>query len=414
MDFILKNGIIVTQNKKREVIEGDILIEDGKIKKVGNYSESEAKIVIDLNKKIVLPSFINTHFHLGETIYKGLIKKMKLDDYIKKTEEMWKKVKNKKFVQNSTVNYSLLELIKSGTSLFVAARNWENVKKSNLKAFLGYPIMLSDKLSTYLKDFPEKFDKTFEEFNSNNIKVGIWLHSLPFLNEKILEMISEKFYEYDNIFLTIHINETLDERKKVKEVYGEYPIEVMESYKLISSRTLLVHCVHVDENEIQIIKKNNANVSFCPISNVFLKNKLPPIKKFLEKGIKISLASDGLATGKTCNLLSIANFSYEHYNLDHQKLLDLITIDAAKCLGVEKEVGSIEVGKSADFVFFNNKFHVFSKQSLIKKIISLSPAPEDLLVNGKFLMKNKKVFLNEKRIISDFKKAREQICIGNI
>jgi 5-methylthioadenosine/S-adenosylhomocysteine deaminase len=414
MNFLLKDGIIFTHNKKREILEADVLIEDGKIKGIGQYDRSEADVVLELNKKIVLPGFINTHFHLGETIYQNIVRAKSIEEYIQRTEEIWGKARNKKFILNATVDYSLLKLIRSGTSLFVASRNWMNVRRAKIRAFLGYPIMSSKKLRNYLKRFKNGFDDVFENFNSDKIKVGIWLHSLYFSNKEILKMVSEKFYEYKNIFLTVHINETEKERKIVKKNYGKYPIELLESYGLLSNRTLLVHCTYTTENEVQLIKKNHANVSLCPMENVLMGNKAPPIKKFLEEKVNISLASDGLVTGKTCNLLQIAKFSKNLWNfLSWQKLLDLITIDAARCIGIERDLGSLEKGKNADMVIFDN-IPGFSKKSLAQKLILSSPYPSDLIVNGEFLMRDKKTFLDEKIIVSRFKKAREILCTRNI
>jgi 5-methylthioadenosine/S-adenosylhomocysteine deaminase len=410
MSILLKNCYIVTQNKKRKNIFGDILIENGKIKKIGELDKSDADKVIDVNGSIVLPAFINTHMHLGETIFKGFCKKMNLKEYIKFTENINKKIKNKKFVRHATVKFSLLELIKNGVSTFCAARSWRQVKNSGLRAFLGYPFMKSKKLRNYCYSL-NSFDKLYEKYSEKMIKFGIWIHSLSYVDSKILDFISEKFRERKDIFLTIHVGEMSSERKEIYLRYKRLPIEVLDDYKLLDNRTILVHCNYLCEDELNIIAKRKAHVSFCPISNILFKNSPPNIMKFIKRKINFSLATDGLLTSNSANLLKVARVASLLWRkiLSPQKLIDSITVNAAKALNLFDTVGTIEKNKSADLIVFSNSLlKPNNMENIFLNLIYFSPRPSHLIVEGKFIMENGKCStLDENKIIKDFKRARE-------
>ncbi len=412
--MIIKNCQILSVNEKNQLdlFYGDILIKYGKIEKIGKINRI-SRPVIDAKNKLVLPGFINTHFHLGETLYEKLIHPKSTEEYISITENIWRRVKNKKFVRKTTVNYSLVQLIKSGITCFVSARSWSETRKSGLRAFLGYPLMLSRKLRKYSYLFSRNFEKIRKKFKENNkIKVGFWLHSLNFVNRRILEEAAELFEKFGDSFLTIHINESSIERESIVKMYGEEPIKVLDSFGLLNERTLLVHCNYLSKNEIKLIKKRKSKVSLSPVSAYFLCNKLPDLSLFLKEKIPISLSSDNLVVSRTFNILKMCNFVLSIYEneISCEKLFNLITKDAAECINSQMKIGSVEEGKYAELIFFENKNKLFEKNEIIEWLITKFPTPSDVFVGGRFLMKNKKVLpFNEDEVRRNYERVRSHV-----
>lgn len=407
MEMCIRNAILFSQNKKEEVIFDDLLIKDGKIEKIGKIQKY--KFEIDAHGKIILPGLINTHFHLGESIYYKLITPKTTEDYILLTEKIWNNLPVKRGIRKSVVKYSLLQLIKNGITCFMAARSWKEVEKSCLRAFLGYPFMLSKKLKNYSRSFQKKFVKIKKRYSTRKIKIGFWIHSLNFVNSKVLEMLSKWFEKFDDIFLTIHVNESKNERETTYAIYGEEPLKVLDSYGLLNEKVLLVHCNYLSKREIRLIRRRKAKISLNPISAYTLNNQLPPIFKLMEEKIPISLASDNLVVSKTFNLLRVCKFTSHLYKnkISYEKLIDLITINASECLNSQEMMGSIEEGKYADLIFFENTDRLNEKCEIIEWLINNYPMPSDVMVGGEFIMKNRKVIpFEEFKIKENYKKVK--------
>jgi len=407
MKVIIRDALIFTQNRKRGVIVDDILIKNGRIEKIGKNPEDKGLEII-IRGKIVLPGIINTHFHLGESIYHKLVHPRTTEEYISLTECIWKSIRHKWGIRKIIVDYSLLHLIKNGITCFVSARSWKETERSGLRAFLGYPLMLSPKLKKYVYLFERQFRHIRRKYHNKKIKVGFWVHSLNFINSEILEMISRWFEKLNDTFFTIHINETKNERLLILEKYGKEPIEVLDMFDLLKENTLLVHCNYLSKKEIKIIKKRRAKISLCPLSALTFNNNLPPILTLMKEKIPFSLSSDNLSSSKTFNLLKVCKSVFNLYkgSINFQKLIDLVTIDAATCLNMKTSIGSIEEGKFADLIIFDNPNKLENREEIVEWLIKKCPAPSDILVGGNFLMRNKKVLtLKENEITNKYKKV---------
>ena len=195
---------------------------------------------------------------------------------------------------------------------------------------------------------------------------------------------------------------------------GCTPIEFLEKFGLLTEKTILAHCVHLSDNDIEIIKKHNTKVAHCPVSNFKLKSGLMPFQKLNNAGVLVTLGTDGSASNNSLGMLeemkvcalnakTQANSSKAGNVNDVYKTA---TLNGAKAFGIE--AGVIEEGKIADFILYDLNHYLMSPNyNLVSNIVysAQNDCINDVFCNGKQIMFDRKVE-NEKQIIEDF----ENLC----
>lgn len=385
LDLLIINGLVITQNQKREIKKINIGIKDGKITYLGNEIISSNK-VIDAKEYILLPAFLNSHIHFGEYFLRGYKENISTEEYILLGEKFYNKFKDiNDEIRNSSINNVVLESIQNGTLTVFGVRGWPNVQEFPVNAFLGYPIMNSKKLEDYKLNFERKFNSLEKK---ENVEYFIGLHSVKWIEENTLSEISNFFKKNKDIKLSLHICETIEEVKYIREKYGITPIELLNKYNLLNENTLLVHCNYLSEEDIKLIKYNKASVVACHSSNLKLRNKPCDIKKLLDNEINVMVATDGPATNDSLSLLDSLRVTALLTNLDCNKLLDMITINPAEYMKIN--AGSIIEGNKADILFYNrNSLNLTYNKSIIENLIYTSGnKPEIVMKDGKIIIKN--------------------------
>ena len=396
----------------------NILIEGGIIKKIG-HQNNEKLFSIDGQKFLIVPGLINSHYHLGETIYVGKAPLNSLEIYLNYTIKLSKQLnldKNHAIISR----FSILNAALNGTTIFSCARGWAPTKELPLRALLNYPLMKSQKLLNYYEDFSQKFDFLIKEYpkkyinGTNKICFGLWIHSINYIDKKILKIVSKKFKNNNDIRLTIHLSETRNGAEEIKKKWGKTEIQILDDYDLLNERTNLVHVIYLDENDENLIAKNNSNITICPTSNMLLRSGLPNIKSFLKKGINVSIGTDGLATTTSASLLEATKIFYllfRNLNISLKTLLKMITINPAITLGFKK-MGSIKEGNCADLLFYcKDNIALHPLDSILHNLLlGETIRPKKIMVNGKFIMRN--LISKKKGIVQEFENLRSEIYDG--
>lgn len=385
LDLLIKDGLIVTQNSKREIKQSNIGIKDNKIVYVGDKAISSKK-VIEAKEYIILPAFLNAHIHFGEYFLRGYKKNLSTEEYILLGEKFHTKFKNIiDEIRSSSINNVILESIKNGTLTVFGVRGWPNVESFPVNAFLGYPMMNSKKLMEYKLNFEQKFNSLEKK---KNVEYFIGLHSVKWIEKETLIEISNFLKNNKRIKLSLHICETAEEVKYIEKKYKMTPIELLKKYDLLNENTLLVHCNYLSNDDIKLIKNNKVSVAACHSSNLKLKNKPCDIKKLLDNQINVIVATDGPATNDSLSLLDSLRTTALLTNLESNTLLDMITINPAKYMKINS--GSIIEGNNADILFFNrNNLNFTYKKSIIENLIYTSGnKPEIVMKDGKIIIEN--------------------------
>lgn len=422
MSVLIKKPTIITQNKKREQISADIYIEDNEIVQISKKPIStEADYNIDGKKKVVLPGLINTHTHIPMTLLRGYGDDLSLNDWLE--NRIWPvESRLDKYSVEIGSKLGLLEMITTGTTTFVDMYFFEDVigKSSEIagvRSFLGFafidfgtPEYSSEKLIPNCKKFILNWRK------NDLIKPIISPHSTYTCGPETLLKISEISDRYD-VLMHTHCSETRDEIYNVQNKYGIRPVEQLKKYGLLKEKMILAHCGWVTKIEINDISLSGAKISHCPVSNMKIATGgYAPIPEFLESNVPVSLGTDGAASNNTLDMFETMKFCallhkqhrWDPEILPAQTVLDMATIGGAKSLGMQNEIGSIEVGKKADIIMLDfDKAHLSPTYDIVSNLVYSAKGSDvcSSIVNGKLLMlENVFLTLDEYDIIN---KAKE-------
>lgn len=367
MTYKITNAVIITNNDKDEIFyKGEIHIKDGKITYVGdigNGSETDFERVIDADFNIVSPGFFNTHTHIPMTLFRGYADDLTLQDWL------YNKIFPAEDKLTSEMVYwaslaSLIEMAASGTVCINDQYSFcdsimRAVIQSGFKAAIGRGVVSFDEEGTRIriKESRELFEKYHRP---GKIHVFMSPHAQYTVNNKTLNELAEIAAEY-GIGIHTHVSETKKEHDECVAEFGKTPIALMRDEGLLNVPFVGAHCVWVDDNDLEILKNHNASVASCPRSNLKLASGVAPLKKMLDMGINVTLGTDGAASNNRLSMLSeisTAALVQKGVTGDPTALsapcaYKLGTLNGARALGFNS--GSIEVGKDADLVIFNDK-----------------------------------------------------------
>ncbi len=295
-----------------------------KLVKVNNdfYLEDNKKLneITKLENAIVeIPYYYNIHSHLGENLYRDIdgdgwsISKY-LEYVFSITKSLSKEQLQEKTEQsfNEVVQYSKDNMIAG----ICASRSAFVCDLHNLNNLAGYPIMKVEQRSEYLNNGLNGFLEYKNKYENDSCIVGVSIHSLYTNTEKELEF-AKLCVDNGAKFVTIHVSEDLETRAKEIEIYNSKPIATLKRYGLLSENTIIVHCGHLDDDDLKLVQEYNATLVLCPISNVFLNTRIVDVYKLDELKINWCIATDGLATGRT--------FSMEEQSLLVKKIFKKIS-----------------------------------------------------------------------------------------
>ena len=385
MDVIIKGGVVVTQNEKREIVDIDIGIKDGLIVKLGEHL-SNTKSVIRAESYIITPAYLNGHIHFGEYYLRGYKERLGTEEYISAGEKFCRFFDEElEAIRTSSIDNVMCESIKNGTLTFFGMRGWPRVQRFGVNAFLGYPLMNSEKLAGYLKDFEKQFDSLKQE---KDTEYFLGLHSLKWLSERELEAVRIFMQSHPDVKLSLHICETKKEIKYITDKYNMSPICLMDKFDLLNEKALLVHCNYLSEEDRELIKRSGASVAVCHSSNLKLGNVPCDVKALLEKGINVMAATDGPATSDSLSLLDAIRVTALVSGAAVQDLYDMITVNPAKYMGIN--TGSIQAGNKADLMLYDRNDLCFTyRNSVLENLVYLPGCrPAKILKSGKVIVDN--------------------------
>ena len=422
--ILIKNALILSPNTNFEEKQS-ILIKDDIIAEISpEIKEDSIDKIIDAEGKILLPGLINTHTHLSMTLFRGLADDLSLDSWL--NDHIWPMEAN----LNGDYCYigallGAVELIKSGTTTFSDMYFYMEdvaraVEDAGIRAVLSYGMIDFGDAEKRENEIKENLT-LFENCNGmadGRIKVFFGPHAPYTASEDLLIKVRELANEY-NMGIHIHVSETEKEINDILEEKGLRPFEYLDKIGFLGPDVVCAHSVWLSDSEIEIIKKNNVKISHNPCSNMKLASGISPVSKLIENDICVSIGTDGASSNNNLDLieeLKTASLLQKVSTLDPKVLssdeaIAMGTIKGAEALGLDSEIGSIEVGKKADIILIdtNSANMVPDSSSLSSNVIySANGSNVDTTIcNGKILMENKKLTALDEQEIYD--KARQAI-----
>jgi len=413
-DLVIHNATIVTVNASFEIIPNGLLcIKAGKIQRIesmpSNKSLPAAKESIDAAGGLIMPGLVNTHTHLPMTLFRGLADDLPLDIWLNKHIFPAEGA----HINPDNVRWAALlacaEMLLSGTTTccdgyFLEDQVAEAIRLSGMRAVLAQGVI----------DFPApgvpdpgeniKIPQTFcaKWHNpSSLITPSIFCHSAYTCSAETLKKAKAHCVEKDLLF-QIHAAETKNEWQQIKNEHQSTPIQYLDQLELLDENTLLIHCVWIDEDDIEIIAASNASVSHNPESNAKLAAGIAPVPKLLKAGVCVGLGTDGCASNNNLDLFHEMDMAaklhkvdtFDPTTMDAATVVKMATIEGARAIGLDKRTGSIEVGKQADLIVIDTQaphlMPIYHPESHIVYTAKSSDV-RDVVVDGCVLVKDRKV-----------------------
>jgi 5-methylthioadenosine/S-adenosylhomocysteine deaminase len=422
--ILVKNALILDSYKSEK---SSVLIENDKISEISHDLVSQdAHRVIDGEGKLLMPGMVNTHTHLSMTLLRGLADDLPLDIWL--NEHVWPMEAH----LNGDYCYAgallaCVEMIKSGTTTFNDMYFFMDdvgraVNETGLRGVLSHGMIdLGDeeKRKAEFKETRRIIEKCHGSAEGR-ITVAFGPHSPYTCSRELLEGVREEADKSGNR-IHIHVGETEYEVQQVMEAHGKRPFEYLDEIGFLGADVLAAHSVHLSSEEIEIVRKKGVKLSHNPASNMKLASGVSPVDKMLKKGICVSLGTDGAASNNNLDLLEemkLAALLQKVHNMDPTYLnaentFEMATINGANALGMNKEIGSIEVGKKADLVLLDIKApHLTPFRHPMSHIVYSARGSDvhTTICNGKILMENKKLtVVPEAQVIEMAQNAAEDM-----
>lgn len=432
--ILIKNGTIVTVDENNSIIEGDLLIRNGRIESIGQLKNTDADEIIDATNCAVLPGFIQTHIHLCQTLFRGAADDLSLIDWLR--QRVWKMeaAHNEKSLRASA-RLSVAELINGGTTCALTMETVNHteavfrvIEETGFRATVGKCMM--DKGAEVPEALQEETENSIRESLSllekwhgsadGRIRYCFAPRFAVSCTKELLERVAALSREY-GVMIHTHASENKTEIEIVENETGLRNIPYLDSVGLAAPNVLLAHCVHLDDNEMQILSRTETKVSHCPSSNMKLGSGIARVKEMLEQNIQVSLGADGAPCNNRLDMFTemrgaalLQKVIHGPEILPAQRVLRMATIEGAKALALENEIGSLESGKKADVILVDLKcLHSSPRPADIVSSLVYSAQTCDVrttIIDGRIVMRERELTtLNEIEVIEEANKESQSL-----
>ncbi len=416
--ILIKNGAILTVvNESVQIFKADILIRGNKIAEIGNIT-SKPEVIIDATDKLIMPGLIQTHVHLCQTLFQGYANDFSLGLLNWLRKRIWPL--EAAHYESSLYTSAILgatKLIRSGTTCVLSMETVNHtdvvfyaIEHVGLRATLGKCMMdkgdnVPEPLLEKTQDSIEESLKLFKRWHNKSNERIHYAFSPRFAlscSEELLRDVGQIARENKTIVHT-HAAENKQEVEALLKQSGMRNIEYLEHLNLTHDNLCLAHCVWLNNNELDIIKTGKVKVLHCPSSNLKLGSGLAHVNEMIDNSINVSIGVDAALFNANMDVFTEMRRAV---SLQTQKTLlpeqafKMATIEGAKALGLQKEIGSIEVGKKADIVILNNP-RLGNEDMLLTLLNFTEPADvETVLIDGRIILKNREFLsIDEREII---------------
>ncbi|MEM2849378.1 MAG: amidohydrolase [Candidatus Bathyarchaeia archaeon] len=427
--------------EKGVVRDGAILIEGDRIIEVGKYDDVKRRNPRGYEKlnargKIVLPGLVNTHHHLAMSLLRGYADDMPLKEWLE--EKIWpiESLMTGEDVYIGAKLTAVESALGGCTTVNTMYHYAPEFNEARAVAEVGIRGVVGHVCFSWRKDEDLKLTKSLTETwhgaENGKIRVSVDPHA-PYtvdpdymveLWNMTLEL-NEKYREKGPIISHIHLAEAADEADRIRRTFGVDlnggVVEYLDKLGVLDRLTLAAHCVHLSEKEIVILASRGVKVAHNPVSNLKLGSGISPVPKLLENGVNVGLGTDSVCSNNSSDMFETMKFAALIHKgvymnpsiMSAWRVLQMATIDGAKALNWDYELGSIEPGKKADIILVDvRKPHVVPMYRAVSTLVSevKSSDVETVIVDGRIIVENRRVkTVKIEELIEEFLKARNKL-----
>ncbi len=396
--------VLVEKNNELKLDNLQVLVNGSKIEKVQKQINQPYDKLIDVKGNVLMPGFVNAHAHNPMTLLRGLKSDVNLQSWLYEHVFPAEQQLTEEDVYVGQV-LGIMESLKAGITTIEENYFYFNslikaIKNSGIRARVAIGKNQSDKsVTAELESAIKLFDK-----NCNLIKPVVYPHSIYTVTENEMDEFVN-FSAKHSLPVSTHLSETLLEVGECIEKHKKTPPEFLEHAGFLDRGATLYHCVHLDKDDMDILKSYNAGVVTCPSSNLVLGSGICSVHALLNKGIPVALGTDGPASNNSLDMFKemflVASLQKgmlrDAEAVSVSQVLKMATINGAKMLGFEK-VGKIEEGFFADIILIDTTgLHHQPKNNLLNNLVYSAKSSDVYftMVNGKILYESKKLCLGE-------------------
>jgi cytosine/adenosine deaminase-related metal-dependent hydrolase len=450
--MIYKNATIITMNPARHIINhgavvvtGNLFVDIGKSKEIVEKYPAESQI--DCNGNILMPGLMDTHVHMGQCMLRGISEGMQHADL---GSWLFKRIfplqgSYTEADGRASAALCVLEMIKSGTTGFVECLLAENygfdgiakmVERSGIRAALGKVVMdWSPEVRDSLGMHPGMWQsreasinntiKAYDQWNgAANERIQVWFgcrSAEPANNPSLFDEVSQ-LANSRNMGIAIHLAEFDADNDYARSFGYRSHVEFAQGHGLLGERTVLAHCGASDLEDWKLLAATHTSVSHNPANNAAAGWRTSPIVEMLEAGVNVALGCDSTPTNTNMDLLRDLRVTAQVARaravsplvMAGETVLEMGTLNGAKAMGIAPEVGSIEVGKKADFIIINTDVpHLTPVWNPVASVVfgAQGSDVETVVVDGQILMRERKVLtLDEDEILDDVRKRFDDVA----
>jgi cytosine/adenosine deaminase-related metal-dependent hydrolase len=410
---------------RRVIEDGAVLLENGLITQVGRSSDvkpqKRAEFEIDAKGMAVLPGLVDTHVHLAQALIRGCADDTSLIDWLQKF--VWPLQGNFDSEDGkASAELCMLEMIKSGTTTFLESGLHsrygldgiaESVQRAGMRGIMSKMVMSSpgygsqqsimhpgmiEDAETCLREVEDSF-KNWNGRAEGRILVWYGARSLGGCTPELYARIAQGARRLGT-GVTMHLGEIREDVLYARREYGKTPTEFMDQVGLLAPKVVFAHGVWLTEPEWNLLAQKGATVSHCPCSNMKLSSGIAPVAEMMKAGVNVGLGCDGgpsnncydmIREMKTASLLHKVR-TMDPLVMNAATVLEMATIRGARAIGLEDQIGSIEVGKKADLIVVNlQKPHLTPTFNPVSSIVYAAEGSdvETTIIDGKIIMDNR-------------------------
>jgi len=406
-DVLIQDCTILTMDSRQPIIEkGFVSIRNRQITAIGKKTRESrflrAAETISAVGKIALPGLVNCHTHVPMTLFRGTAEDEPLHDWLRKT--IWPF--EAKLRPNDVYDGALLgclEMIKSGTTCFADMYFHEDkvaeaVKDAGLRAVLAEGIIEEGNIERGEKMLSNsiRMAKKLSSYAGGRVSFRLGPHAVYSCSIDLLKHIREAALEL-KVGVHMHLAESL------MTSHGLGEVELLDRTGFLNGIDLLAaHCIHLSAQEMRVLKEKDIKVAYNPVANMKLAMGVPKINHLLKLGITVGVGTDGPASNNTLDMfetMKIASLFQKAFCLDPRVLpaktvLHMATIDGARALGLDQQIGSLEAGKRADIILVDcRRPHLVPGHHLHANIVYAANGSDvdTVIIDGKIIMQERKV-----------------------
>jgi len=442
IDLLIKNGIILTLDSQRRIIEGgDLAVDDGKIIDLGQSLDYSANLTLSAVGCVVCPGFINGHSHVYQSLIEGIGYDMHFDPW------NWRflfPVVSKIQPEHAQAGAELaaLEMIKNGvtaisdhwylhTDMHNIYRVTETFDRAGLRAQMVFGMLdqtfAGERIDSEYMTMIQKEDLLLDEarrfhatwHNQRRTTVALGPGSTEDISESLMRKTVDLARELD-VNVSTHVAGWIEINSYCLRHFGERDLEHFHSLGLTGPRGVMFHAVWLSDSEIEIMAHTGTKVVHCPVANAYLGYGVAPVSHMLSRGITVGLGTDGAASytydmlevGRAAAMLQKAT-RLDAETVTAEQILEMLTINGARVLGIDAQVGSLEVGKQADVIVIDfQQPHLLPVGRWVPKLVYSARGSDVVhtIVDGQVIMEDRRVLsLDDNQVLQRALQARADL-----